>query len=270
MPPFIPLFFKPFAMHPLVNIAVTAARAAGKIIMRHAERVEQLQVEKKGRNDFVTLVDRGAEAAIVEHIRKNYPDHAILAEEGGASGESEVTWIIDPLDGTTNFLHRLPHYAVSIGVQIKGVLSHGVIYAPCTQDLYTASRGEGAQLNNRRIRVSPCKALEQALVGTGVPIRTANLDSYLPQLKNIVSQTAGVRRAGAAALDLAYVAAGRLDAFWELNLKPWDIAAGIVLVQEAGGMVSEIYGGDDVLATGHILAANAKLHPLVAEMLHAA
>ena len=257
-------------MHPLVNIAVSAARAAGKVISRHAERVEQLQIEKKGRNDFVTLVDRGAETEIVNIIRKNYPDHAILAEEGGASGDSEVTWIIDPLDGTTNFLHRLPHYAVSIGIQVKGVLSHGVIYAPCTQDLYTASRGEGAQLNNRKIRVSPCKALEQALVGTGVPIRSERLDDYLPQLKNIVGQTAGVRRAGAASLDLAYVAAGRLDAFWELNLKPWDVAAGIVLVQEAGGVVSEIYGSDDVLHTGNILAANTKLHPLVEQMLRTA
>ena len=257
-------------MHPLVNIAVSAARLAGNFIMRNAERVEQLQVERKGRNDFVTQIDRGAEREIIAQIHKHYPDHAILGEESGESvnyGKSEVVWIIDPLDGTTNFLHRLPHFAVSIGVQVKGVLMHGVVYAPCTQDLYTASRGEGALLNNRKIRVSQCKDLDQALVGTGVPLREEKLDEYLPQLRNVVSKTAGVRRAGAAALDLAYVAAGRLDAFWELNLKPWDVAAGIVLVQEAGGVVSEIYGSEDPLKTGNILAANTKLHPAVGQIL---
>lgn len=252
-------------MHPLVNIAIAAARAAGNLIMRHAERVEQLQVERKGRNDFVTMVDRNAEREIVSQIHKMYPDHAILAEEGGATGKSDVLWIIDPLDGTTNFLHRLPHFAVSIGIQVKGRLEHGVVYAPCTQDLYTASRGAGAQINNRRMRVSSCKELDQALVGTGVPLREDTLEKYAPILKKIVGATAGVRRAGCASLDLAYVAAGRLDAFWELNLKPWDIAAGIVLVQEAGGMVSAI-GGTDPLA-GNILAANSKLHPQFAQLV---
>lgn len=258
-------------MHPLVNIAVSAARAAGNFIMRNQERVEQLQIECKSRNDFVTQVDRGAEREIVSIIQRAYPQHAILAEESGSLGDTgaEVTWIVDPLDGTTNFLHRLPHFAVSIGIQVRGRLEHGVIYAPCTQDLYTASRGEGAQLNSRRLRVSPCKDLDQALVGTGVPLRSGDMDAYVPMLKNVVAKTAGVRRAGAAALDLAYVAAGRLDAFWELNLKPWDIAAGIVLVQEAGGMVSEIYGAEDVLKSGNILAANAKLHAALAAMLRA-
>ena len=257
-------------MHPLVTIAVNAARAAGNLIMRHADRADQLEVTRKGRNDFVSEVDRAAEAEIVRTIRKAYPDHAILAEEGGADGSSEWTWIIDPLDGTTNFLHRLPHFAVSIGVQHKGKLEHGVIYAPCTQDLYTASRGTGAVLNNRKIRVSKVTMLEESLVGTGVPIRAgANLDDYLPQLRAVVERTAGVRRAGAAALDLAYVAAGRLDAFWELNLKPWDLAAGILLVQEAGGIVTELYGGDDPMATGHVLAANPKMHELVAPLLRA-
>ena len=258
-------------MHPLVNIAVSAARAAGNLIMRHLDRADQLQVEKKGRNDFVTLVDRGAEAEIIKHIHRAYPQHAILAEEGGEQGRSDTVWIIDPLDGTTNFLHRLPHFAVSIGIQVKGRLEHGVIYAPCTQDLYTASRGGGAMLNNRKLRVSQCKDLDQALVGTGVPIRSGNLDEYLPQLKNIVGKTAGVRRAGAASLDLAYVAAGHLDAFWELNLKPWDIAAGIVLVQEAGGAVCELYSDkNDVMKTGHILAANPKLQASVLDLLRAA
>jgi myo-inositol-1(or 4)-monophosphatase len=264
-------FLSKTPMHPLLHIAVSAARAGGNFIMKHLDRADQLQVDRKGRNDFVSQVDRGAESLIVQTIRKAYPDHAILAEEGGADGKHDVTWIIDPLDGTTNFLHRLPHFAVSIGIRVKDKLEHGVIYAPCTQDLYTASKGAGALLNNRRIRVSACKDMDQALVGTGVPIRAANLDDYLPQLKNIVGGTAGIRRAGAASLDLAYVAAGRLDAFWELNLKPWDIAAGIVLVQEAGGTICELYGDrNDVMQTGHILAANPKLQPLVLDLLRGA
>lgn len=254
-------------MHPLVNIAVSAARSAGNYIMRNLDRVPQLQVERKGRNDFVTAVDRGAEREIIQTIHKVYPQHAILAEEGGLIGENEVVWIVDPLDGTTNFLHQLPHFAVSIGIQVKGRLEHGVIYAPCTQDLYIASRGAGATLNNRKMRVSGLKDLDQALVGTGVPIRAPTLDAYAPMLKSIVGSTAGVRRAGSAALDLAYVAAGRLDAFWEINLKPWDMAAGLVMVQEAGGMVSEVYGAPDPLVTGHVLAATPKLHPLFVQML---
>jgi len=239
--------------------------------MRHLDRADALKIDRKGRNDFVSEVDRGAEAEIVRHVHKAYPDHAILAEEGGASGgKSDVTWIIDPLDGTTNFLHGFPHFAVSIGIQVKGKLEHGVIYAPCTQDLYIASRGVGATLNNRKIRVAKTKDLDQALIGTGVPIRAQNLEAYIPMLRKVVASTAGVRRAGSAALDLAYVAAGRMDAFWELHLNPWDIAAGVLLVQEAGGIVSEIYGGDDVLKTGHVLAATPKLHPLMQEMLKSA
>ncbi len=258
-------------MHPLVNIAVAAARSAGNFIMRHHDRTDALKVDRKGRNDFVSEVDRGAENEIVRQIHKAYPDHAILAEEGGESGgKSDVTWIIDPLDGTTNFLHGFPHFAVSIGVQVKGKLEHGVIYAPCTQDLYIASRGVGATLNNRKMRVAKTKDLDQALIGTGVPIRAQNLDAYIPMLRRVVASTAGVRRAGSAALDLAYVAAGRMDAFWELNLKPWDIAAGLLLVEEAGGLISEIYGGDDVLKTGNVLAATPKLHPVMLEMLKSA
>lgn len=257
-------------MHPLVNIAVSAARSAGNFIMRHAERVEQLQVERKSRNDFVTQVDRGAEREIVNQIRKMYPHHAILGEEGGesaGSGHDDVTWIIDPLDGTTNFLHRVPHFAVSIGIQVKGVLMHGVVYAPSTQDLYIASRGSGAQLNSRKIRVSQCKDLDQSLIGTGIPLRSETMQRYVPMLERVVDRTAGVRRAGAAALDLAYVAAGRLDGFWEIGLKPWDIAAGMVLVQEAGGVTSDLFGDEDPLRSGNLLAANTKLHPALAELL---
>ncbi len=254
-------------MHPLVNIAISAARSAGNLIMRSQERVEQLQVERKTRNDFVTQIDRAAEREIIGQIQKAYPHHAILAEESGQQGDDEVVWIIDPLDGTTNFLHRFPHFAVSIGIQVRGRLEHGVIYAPSTQDLYCASRGAGATLNNRKLRVSACKDMDEALIGTGVPLNADKLDTYFPMMRNVVAQTSGVRRAGAASLDLAYVAAGRLDGFWELGLKPWDVAAGIVLVQEAGGVVSEIYGGSDVLQTGHIMAANTKLHPLLEKAL---
>jgi myo-inositol-1(or 4)-monophosphatase len=236
--------------------------------MRHFERAHQLRVTRKSRNDFVTEVDRGAEREIIHLIHRAYPDHAILAEEGGASGHSEVVWIIDPLDGTTNFLHRLPHFAVSIGIQVRGRLEHGVIYAPCTQDLYTASRGQGAMLNSKRIRVSGALDLQTSLIGTGVPIRAGdNLDTYLPMLRRIAEESAGVRRAGAAALDLAYVAAGRLDAFWELGLKPWDMAAGLVMVIEAGGLVSELFGAPDPLKTGHVLAATPKLHAVLTEAL---
>ncbi|MES0874386.1 inositol monophosphatase family protein [Sinimarinibacterium thermocellulolyticum] len=258
-------------MHPLVNIAVMAARAAGNFIMRNFDRADALSVERKARNDFVTQIDRGAEAEIIRHIRKAYPDHAILAEESGAlegrRGASEVTWIIDPLDGTTNFLHRIPHFAVSIGIQVRDRLEHGVIYAPCTQDLYTASRGAGAVLNSRRIRVSSCRDLGQALIGTGVPLREEYLAHYATMLCNVARETAGIRRAGSAALDLAYVAAGRLEGFWEYNLKPWDMAAGIVLVQEAGGAVRELEGGADVLTSGHILAGTVPLIDQLAALL---
>ena len=257
-------------MHPLINIAVSAARTAGNYIMRNLDRVPNLQIDRKGRNDFVTQVDRNAEAEIIKVIHKAYPAHAILGEEGGQVGDNEVMWIVDPLDGTTNFLHGFPHFAVSIGISVKGKLEHGVIYAPCTQDLYIASRGAGATLNNRKMRVSGTKDMDQALIGTGVPLREAGLDAYLPMLRSVVANSAGIRRAGSAALDLAYVASGRLDAFWELNLKPWDIAAGIVMVHEAGGMVSEIYGQPDVLASGHILAGNSKLHPAFADLLRSA
>ncbi|WP_293001008.1 inositol monophosphatase family protein [Nevskia sp.] len=254
-------------MHPLVNIATSAARSAGNFIMRSLDRVDQLTIESKGRNDFVTQVDRSAEAEIIKIIRKAYPNHAVLGEESGATGDNEVVWIVDPLDGTTNFLHGLPHFAVSIGIQVRGKLEHGVIYAPCTQDLYCATRGSGATLNNRKIRGSQAKELDSALIGTGVPIRADLLDAYLPMLKTIAGNSAGIRRAGSAALDLAYVAAGRLDGFFELGLKPWDMAAGVVLVQEAGGTVSELFGGLDPMTTGHVLAAPHKLHAQLAEAL---
>ena len=226
-----------------------------------------MQIDRKGRFDFVSEVDRNAEAKIIEIIHRAYPDHAILGEESGAHGEHALQWVIDPLDGTTNYLHGLPHFCTSIAVLDRGEPVHAIIYDPVKEELFTASKGSGAQLNRRRIRVSPGKQLDQALIGTGEPMTPGDaLERYRPQLLRIIEQGGGIRRAGSAALDLAYVACGRLDAFWELGLKPWDIAAGILLVQEAGGSCRELQGGD-LLETGDIAAANPKLiDPLLAAL----
>ena len=252
-------------MHPLLNIAIAAARIGGNSLLRSAKSLDRLTVRSKGRNDFVSEADLRAEAAIVEHIHKHYPDHAILAEEGGASGESDHEWIIDPLDGTTNFLHGIPVFSVSIGVRIRNRLSHAVVYDPNREELFTASRGEGAQLDGRRIRVSGVAKLADALIGTGFPYRRGgpDRDTYLGQLGTLLEKTAGIRRPGSAALDLAYVAAGRFDGFWEHNLKPWDVAAGALLIREAGGIVTALDGTDNYLETGSILAGTPKI---VAEM----
>jgi len=212
-------------MHPLLTIAVRAARRAGDVIMRSAGQTDVLTIEAKQRNDFVTEIDRQAEQEIIQIIRRAYPEHAILGEEGGQIGEHEVTWIIDPLDGTTNFIHGLPHYAVSIGIRIRGRLEHGVIHDPTRGEIYTATRGSGAFLNDRRIRIATARGLEGALIGTGLPFRDfSHAPAYYGMLQAIAARTAGIRRAGSAALDLAYVASGRLDGYWELGLKPWDIA----------------------------------------------
>lgn len=244
-------------MHPMLNIAVRAARKAGDVIVRHLDRVSPDQVGTKGFNDFVTEVDRLAEAAVIEVLRKAYPHHGILAEESGAQGGAEeFQWVIDPLDGTTNFLHGYPQFAVSIALKHKGRLDQGVIYDPLRQELFTASRGERAALNERRIRVSARSSLEGALLGTGFPVRRHDrLDMYLDGFRALFPQTAGIRRAGAASLDLAYVACGRLDGFWEFDLSEWDMAAGALLVQEAGGIVGDPAGGSNHLRTGHIMAA---------------
>lgn len=259
------------AAAPLLNIAVRAARRAGDLIVRHLDRRDTLKVSRKQHNDFVSEVDRLAEADIIETVRRNYPDHAFLAEESGESGSSEVRWIIDPLDGTTNFLHGFPVFAVSIAVEVRGRLEHGVVYDPLRQELFTASRGAGAQLDGRRVRVSTCRELAPALLGTGFPFRNhSRLDAYLAMFKTLVEKTAGLRRPGAASLDLAYVAAGRLDGFFELGLKPWDIAAGALLIQEAGGLVGDLNGGVDYLTSGDVLAANPKLFQVLAKELAAA
>jgi len=247
-------------MHPLLNIAIRAARNAGEIIVRSVDRIETLTIEKKAANDFVSEVDRKAEAEIIEVIHKAYPEHGILAEESGIQQGNDFTWIIDPLDGTTNFLHGFPQFAVSIAVKNKNRLEHAVIYDPMRDELFTASRGDGAQLNNKRIRVSSHFKINEALLGTGFPYSDMKyLEPYMAMLKSLIPNTAGIRRPGSAALDLAYVAAGRLDGFWELDLKSWDIAAGALLVQEAGGLVGDLTGNNNYLESGHIVCANPKL-----------
>ena len=254
----------------MLNIAVRAARRAGTIILRSQARLDMVKIDLKGRRDYVSNTDRDAEAAIIETLLKAYPDHEILAEESGARGKSDFVWIIDPLDGTTNYLHTYPQFAVSIALSVKGQVEQGVIYDPIRDELFTASRGGGAQLNEKRIRVSRCQTLEQALLGTGFPIRDERLiDPYLKSLSAFLHRTDGVRRAGAASLDLAYVAAGRLDGYWEFGLKPWDIAAGALMVQEAGGMVGAIDPQQDVMVTGDILAATPRIHEEMRAVLSA-
>lgn len=258
-------------MQPMLNIGVRAARRAGDIIARSMERVQDLKVESKGENDFVTEIDRKAEAAIIDTIRQSYRDHAFLCEESGETGDSDLVWIIDPLDGTTNFMHGFPVFAVSIALRVKGRIELGIIYDPVRQELFTATQGGGVTLDGKRLRVTQRRELKDALVGTGFPFRDKqNLDAYMPMLRTMLEQTRGVRRPGAAALDLAYVAAGRLDGFFEMGLQVWDIAAGALMVQEAGGLVGSLTGGTDHFESGNILAANPKLFAQMAKALKAA
>jgi myo-inositol-1(or 4)-monophosphatase len=253
-------------MHPMLSIAVKAARRAGSIINRASLDLDKLTISSKGHNDFVSEVDRAAEEAIIDTLREAYPDHGILAEESGASGGkkrgilSEYTWIIDPLDGTTNFLHGFPQYCVSIGLQQKGIITQAVVYDPTRNELFTASRGRGAYMNEHRLRVSKTRELKDALIGTGFPFRDFELlDVYLAMFKTLTQKTAGLRRPGSAALDLAYVAAGRLDGFWEMGLQPWDMAAGSLLIQEAGGLITDLYGKDDWLNSGQLVCGTPKV-----------
>ena len=251
-------------MHPMLNTAVKAARKAAAIINRASLDLDLIRVSTKGRRDFVTEVDRAAEAAIIETLSTAYPQHAFLAEESGASEggrDAEYTWIIDPLDGTTNFIHGFPQYAVSIGLRHRGQLTQAVVYDPTRNELFTASRGRGAFLNERRIRVSRRALLRESLIGTGFPFRQLeHLDEYVRMFKRITEETAGIRRPGAAALDLAYVAAGRLDGFWEFGLSPWDMAAGTLIIVEAGGYVSDFDGEENYLFTGNVVCGAPKIH----------
>jgi len=258
-------------MHPMLTTAVKAARRAGNVITRGARDLDLLTVTAKGPKDFVSEVDRAAEAAIVETIHSVYPEHAILAEEGtgrGRNPDAEHLWIIDPLDGTTNFLHGFPQYCVSIALAHKGVVTQGVIFDPIRNDLFTATRGRGAFLNDRRIRVSRRAHLRDCLIGTGFPFRDGSyLDTYLQMMKVMIQQTAGLRRPGAAALDLAYVAAGFYDGFFEIGLNAWDVAAGSLLVLEAGGLIGDFAGEGNYLHGGQVIAATPKVFAEIVQTL---
>jgi myo-inositol-1(or 4)-monophosphatase len=253
----------------MLHTAVKAARRAGSIINRAARDLDGLAVTAKRKNDFVTEVDRAAEHDVIETIRKAYPDHAFLAEESGAAGRSEYTWIIDPLDGTTNFIHGFPQYAVSIGLRYRGTITQAVVYDPTKNELFTASRGRGAFLDDRRLRVGK-RALGEALIGTGFPFKElAHLDEFLRVFKAVTENSAGIRRAGAAALDLAYVAAGRLDGFWETGLAPWDTAAGSLLIAEAGGLISDYEGEAGYLDSGQVVCGSPKVFGQLLQLIQA-
>lgn len=248
-------------MHPMLNTAIKAARRAGAIINRASFDLDKLTVQRKRQNDFVSEVDHAAERAIIDILSDAYPDHGILAEESGASGKgTDYQWIIDPLDGTTNFLHGFPQYAVSIALARKGVVEQGVVYDPTRNELFTTTRGHGAYLNDRRIRVSKTRELADALIGTGFPFRDFNhLGPYMAMFRELTQKTSGLRRPGAAALDLAYVASGRYDGFFEIGLSPWDMAAGALLITEAGGLVADISGEQNYLETGNVIAGNPRI-----------
>ncbi|MCZ8132309.1 MAG: inositol monophosphatase family protein [Steroidobacteraceae bacterium] len=259
-------------MHPLLNIGIRAARRAGTVVVRALNRLDSIDVASKGRNDFVSEVDRQAEQEIIATVRRAYPAHGFLCEESGVTdarpGGDEYVWIVDPLDGTTNFLHGFPQFCVSIAVQVRGRVELAIVYDPLKQELFTATRGGGAQLDERRIRVSKSRGLEGALIGTGFPYSSNQqwLDAYMAMLKAVTLASAGVRRPGSAALDLAYVAAGRTDGFWELGLKPWDTAAGALLITEAGGRVGTLTG-EEYLLGPHVVAGSPKTYEALVELL---
>jgi myo-inositol-1(or 4)-monophosphatase len=276
-------------MHPMMNVAVKAARSAGNIINRASLNLERLQVARKQQNDFVTEVDQAAEYAVIEILKEAYPTHHFYAEESGyltAAGESlgalswdqavafqrpeedHFMWVIDPIDGTTNFIHGFPQFAVSIALFVNGVVQQAVIYDPTRDELFTATKGAGAYLNHRRLRVAQQLRLADCLIGTGFPYRNdQNLDHYVSLFKKMTRSCAGLRRPGAASLDLAYVAAGRLDGFFEGDLKPWDMAAGILLIQESGGLVGQYDGEEGYFSSGQIMAANPKIFAQMATLL---
>lgn len=264
-------------MHPMLNVAVRAARRAARIITRASLDLEHIKITRKQANDFVTEVDHASEEAIIDTLLTAYPDHAILAEESGhrpgkgvttTMHEAEHVWVVDPLDGTTNFIHGYPQYAVSIALMQRGVITQAVVYDPNRDELFTASKGRGAFLNDRRIRVSKRTRLEESLVGTGFPYRQLDhLDEYLEMFKLITQKSAAVRRPGAAALDLAYVACGRYDAFFEFGLAPWDVAAGSLLVTEAGGMIGNFEGDADYLFSEQVVTATPKVFTAMLALL---
>lgn len=260
-------------MDPILGIAIDAARQAGKMILRYVDRIDSIRIDQKNPRDFVTDIDRSAEKIILQTISKKYPNHRIIAEESGLiekDKNAEVTWIIDPLDGTTNYIHGFPQVSVSIAVQFKGQLQQAVIYDPIRDELFSAIRGQGAKLNDRRIRVSPCTQLSEALLGTGFSCKfpKEQLQAYFNTMQAFAGEVVGIRRAGSAALDLAYVAAGRLDGFWEMGLKAWDMAAGALMIKESGGIVADNQGNEDYLKSGNILAGNPKIFKAMAMVIN--
>lgn len=246
--------------HPAVNIAVNAAHIAGDLLRRELQKVESIPVTRKSRHDYVTEIDKASEAKIIREIRHYHPDHAVLGEEGGKAGESDYVWIIDPLDGTSNYLHGMPHFGISIALAVKGRVEHAAIYDPMRDEMFTASRGQGAYLNNTRIRVSTRSSLDDAIIATAFPFRLRGMmPVYTGIFADVYRKIEDIRRYGAACLDLAWVAAGRMDAYFEIGLKPWDVAAGALLVREAGGVVSDFDGSDAVENSHSLLAAPFKL-----------
>ena len=258
-------------MHPMLNIAIQAARSAARIIVQFVDRLDIININEKNRNDFITQVDKLSEEEIIYVVRKAYPNHTILSEEVKIQKyDHDYTWIIDPLDGTANFIHGFPQFAISIALKYRENLEIGLIYDPLRQELFTAIRGSGAQINNRKIRVSPSKKLIYSLIGTGFPFKEKELFStYIKTLKAVFFQSSDVRRAGATTLDLAYVAAGRLDGFWAMSLQPWSMSAGILLITESGGLVSDFKGEKDYINSGNIIAGNPKIHKLLLETISA-
>lgn len=251
-------------MEPMLNMALRAARKGAELLERNTKYRDNLKIEEKAKNDYVTEMDQAVEKEILYHLCKAYPDHQFIGEESGASeSQSDYQWFVDPIDGTTNFIYDIPHFAISIGCFYKGKPQHAVILDPNKREEFTASRGQGAQLNGRRIRVSERRSLSGALIATGIPFNgktMAYIKPYLKSMEEILQQeSSGIRRMGAASLDLAYVAAGRLDGYWEMSLKPWDMAAGMLLIQEAGGFISDFGGGNNMVKSGNIVCGNQKV-----------
>lgn len=250
-------------MHPMLNIAIQAARQASKIMLRALDQMDKIEITEKSSNDFVTQVDRVSEEIIIQHIQKAYPHHAILAEESGhlTTKDDEYCWVIDPLDGTRNFMQGYPQFSISIALLKRNVVELGLVYDPIRQELFTATRGQGAYFNSRRMRISANKKLSSTLIGTGFPYKNKDsIKTYLNTFEKVFTHCGDIRRAGSAALDLAYVACGRLDGFWESNLQIWDIAAGSLMIKESGGIVTDLQNGDTYLTTGNILAGNPRAH----------
>lgn len=257
-------------MHPYINTAVRIARKAGSIMHRALEKIEYIQVEEKGINDFVTEIDRLVEEEVISELNKAYPQHGILGEESGLQGNEEELWIIDPIDGTMNFMHGIPHFSISMAFMNRKRVEHGIIYDPMRDELFTASLGKGVQMNNRRLRVSKKSKLAEAVVATGFFCGGESIEEQYKTANTMIKECRALRSAGSVCLDLAYVAAGRLDAYWEEGLKIWDLAAGALMIREAGGVVSDFNGKENFLETGSVVVGNAKIHGLVLEKLQEA